>query len=471
MSCKPDKGSYANSTYPPTGSPACAKPWPTTTNCNGCWKKFPSTNGSGCKVAGRNSVLRRLIHYAEKLYGLRDRLLAEVGDSRLRPRIPTSVVVQSALVLFWARLGSLNALETLASAPFWKKWLGCEVPSVDTIGRVYDALEADALRQAIHHVYERLKRNKALPGIGGLGVAVIDGHESHASYRRCCAGCLKRTLQRRAGEQVQYYHRQVTLLLLAEASAGGPPLRLLLDVEPQQPGEQEMAAAMRLLERVLAAYPRAFDVVLADALYATAPFVNFLLARGQHALIVLKDERRNLYQDVAGLWRSVPAQPGRYRSRDCQWWDNEGLLSWPQVQQPLRVVRSVETWQLRSQLEGVQQQQHSDWAWLTTLSSKQLPTAGVVRLGHQRWDIENPGFNELVNGWHADHVYKHQPRAIENFLLTVFLAFNLFHAFVARNLKPALRRGKPQVFWARVMAAELYQAAVGLSCGGPSPLG
>ena len=330
------------------------------------------------------------------LYGLRDRLLAEVGDSRLRPRIPTSVVVQSALVLFWARLGSLNALETLASAPFWKKWLGCEVPSVDTIGRVYDALEADALRQAIHHVYERLKRNKALPGIGGLGVAVIDGHESHASYRRCCAGCLKRTLQRRAGEQVQYYHRQVTLLLLAEASAGGPPLRLLLDVEPQQPGEQEMAAAMRLLERVLAAYPRAFDVVLADALYATAPFVNFLLARGQHALIVLKDERRNLYQDVAGLWRSVPAQPGRYRSRDCQWWDNEGLLSWPQVQQPLRVVRSVETWQLRSQLEGVQQQQHSDWAWLTTLSSKQLPTAGggaagASALGYRKSGLQRVG--------------------------------------------------------------------------------
>ena len=40
-----------------------------------------------------------------------------------------------------------------------------------------------------------------------------------------------------------------------------------------------MAAVRRLLERVLAAYPRAFDVVLSDALYATAPFVNFLLAR------------------------------------------------------------------------------------------------------------------------------------------------------------------------------------------------
>ena len=144
-------------------------------------------------------------------------------------------------------------------------------------------------------------------------------------------------------------------------------------------------------------------------------------------------------------------------------------MSWPQVNEPLRVVRSVETWTLRSQLDGQPRQQCSDWAWLTTLSSKQLPTAGVLRLGHQRWDIDNPGCNELVNGWHADHVYKHQPRAIENFLLTVFLAFNLCHAFVARNLKPALRRGKPQVFWVRAMAGELYQEAAGFGRAGPSP--
>ena len=51
-------------------------------------------------------------------------------------RIQASVVGPSARVLFWARLGSLNALETLACAPFWKKWLGRKVPRADTIGRV-----------------------------------------------------------------------------------------------------------------------------------------------------------------------------------------------------------------------------------------------------------------------------------------------------------------------------------------------
>ena len=356
------------------------------------------------------------MQYAEKGYGLRSRLLAGVSDSRPKPRIPTRAVVESTLALFWARLGSLNALETLEGAPFWKKWLGRKLPSADTIGRVYSSLDTAVLRQAIRQLYERLKRNKALPGIGGLGVAVIDGHESHASYRRCCGGCLERRIQRSDGEQLQYYHRQVTLQLLSDAPAASPfniqgePLPLLLDAEPQLPGEDELAAAKRLLERVLAAYPRAFDVVLADALYAAATFVNFLLAHGKDAVIVLK------------------------------------------------------TWRRRSQLDGELHEHQSDWVWLTTLGSRQVSTAQLVRLGHQRWDIENRGFNELVNGWHADHIYKHEPHAIETFLLTTFLAFNLYHAFVARNLKPSLRRGKPRVFWARVMAAELYQAATG-----PSP--
>ena len=89
---------------------------------------------------------------------------------------------------------------------------------------------------------------------------------------------------------------------------------------------------------------------------------------------------------------------------------------------------------------GELHEHQSDWVWLTTLGSRQVSTAQLVRLGHQRWDIENRGFNELVNGWHADHIYKHAPHAIETFLLTTFLAFNLYHAFVARNLKPSLRR-------------------------------
>jgi hypothetical protein len=321
-------------------------------------------------------------------------------------------------------------------------------------------MDADELRQAIHHIYQRLKRNKALPDTQVMGIAVVDGHESHTSYLRHCSGCLERTLHLETGDRIQFYHRQVTLMLLPGAPGTREPIRLLLDHEPQRPGEDEVAAAMRLLDRVIHSYPRAFDLVLADALYGTAPFFNFLLARRKHALVVLKDERRNLYQDVAGLFEHTAPQQGFRGSRACLWWDFPGLLSWPQVNGAVRVLRSLETWSVRRQLDHRESTQTSDWVWVTTLSTAQASTARAIAFGHQRWDIENYGFNELVTDWHADHMFKHEPNALECFLLIAFLAYNIFHAFLALSLKPQAKQGKTQSFWALLISAELHSRAI-----------
>jgi len=366
-------------------------------------------------------------------------------------------VAKASLVLFLVRMGSLNALEMSGASPFWKRWLRNPMPSAETMGDVHSKMDADTLREAIHHIYGCLKRNKALPDSRGISLAIVDGHESHASYLRHCPGCLKRTIHLETGDRTQYYHRQVTLLLVPGAPPGRPPLRILLDHEPQLPGEDEVATAVRLLERVLARYPRAFDLVLADALYAQAPFFNFLLEHGKHVLVVLKDERRNLYQDAAGLFQSVTPVKGTFRSRDCLWWDFPDLVSWPEVKAPVRVIRSLETYSVRRQLDKRDELLSSDWVWATTLPPAQVSIQCAVAFGHQRWDIENHGFNELVQGWHADHVMKHDPAAIECFLLMAFLAFILFHAFLYLNVKPQLRNGKSKDFWTRVMAAEIYK--------------
>ena len=401
------------------------------------------------------TILRRLIAYAEKIFQLSGTVVAGVLDRRRQPRIPTSRVVHSVAVLFWARMGSLNALELAAHSSFFRRWLGQSVCSADSVGRVTALMDADSLRRGLHHTYDRLKRNKALPDQGGLGVAVLDGHESHASYRRQCPGCLERTIRTGQTERTQYYHRQVTLLLLPATRPGCDPVRFLLDHEPQRAGEDEVATALRLLERVMGSYPRGFDLVLADALYSTAPLFNFLLARGKHVLTVLKDDRRNLYQDVTALCAAFPAVEGSFRSRKCLWWDFPGLLSWPQVNAPVRVIRSQETRTVRRQLDGKDETLTSDWIWVTTLPEQSVSTGRAVGLGHQRWDIENHGFNELVNGWHADHIYRHDPNAIECFLLMAFLACNIFQAFFALNLKPQIRKGRTRAFWSSLMAAEI----------------
>ena len=251
--------------------------------------------------------------------------------------------------------------------------------------------------------------------------------------------------------------------MFRQRSANGPPTaaspkntRIPLDHEPQLAGEDEVATAKRLLARVIDRYPRAFDLVLADALYARADFFNFLPARNKHALVVLKDERRNLYQDVAGLFPVVSPVMGTFRSRDCLWWDFPGLHSWPEVKTPVRVIRSLETRSIMRHLDHKRETLTSDWVWVTTLPLARATVKCCIEFGHQRWDIENHGFNELVHGWHADPVLKHEPVAIECFLLMAFLTLSIYHAFVSLNLKPSARKNKSEEYWVNLMAAEIY---------------
>jgi hypothetical protein len=350
------------------------------------------------------------------------------------------------------RLGSLNALGQTADRPFWRRWLGRELPSPDTIGRVAGLVEIADLRALAHHLYDRFKRNKALPPPPhGLIAAVLDGHETHASYRRHCPGCLERKIHTAAGDRIQYYHRFVAASLITAE------VRLMLDTEPMRPGEDEVAAALRLLDRVVADYPRAFDLIQGDALYADPRFFNWAIEHGKDAFAVLKDDRRDLLADAHRLFEDL--QPTRRSQgnvqREC--WDLSGFTTWPQVHAPVRVLRSRETRTIPRQLDGRTDTTVSDWFWVTTLSECRASTGAVVRIGHDRWGIENEGFNELANQYHADHVYRHDPTALLVFWLIAQWALNLFTVFFRRNLKPAARKGVSMLHVARLLLAELYR--------------
>jgi len=296
-------------------------------------------------------MLRRIFLYARKLFDLPAHL-KQMRDGRKRPRIAAGVVVQSTLAMMLCRLGSLNALEQTAPGRLWRKLLGTGLPSADTIGRVCQSLEAQPIRQMQHELYARLKRIKALgPPEHGLMVAVLDGHETHATRRRCCPDCLKRTLHTKTGDRTECYHRLVHLTLVAQDRC------FQLDAEPIRPGEDEVAAAKRLLDRVVQGCPRAFDVVAGDGLYARSDFFNHVREKGKHALAVLKDENRDLLKDARGLWEQAkPAvwDNGRVAYR---MWDDEGFTSWPQCGHPVRVVRSLETVKVKRQLDQKVQEQ------------------------------------------------------------------------------------------------------------------
>jgi hypothetical protein len=399
--------------------------------------------------------MARFCAYVEKIFGLGQRF-ATLTDSRLRPRIPTAAAFASVLTLFATRRGSLNGLEPDLRIPARLRGIvGAQVPSADSIGRIYALMDSPPLRDLLCEIAHQLKRNKALTSHEGWYVAAVDGHEFFSSRKRCCPQCQARTLTVDGETVTEYYHQGAVCHLI------GQDLALVLDVELLRPGEGEETAAKRLLKRVFINYPRFFDVVSGDALYFDAPFINFCLDHHKHVIVTAKGENRLLVQDAAGLFAEQP--PGRWVDhqgrRTVQFWDEEGFTSCEGVKPPLRFLRTEETVRKRERIAGQWQETEETtiWSWTTTLTKAQLSPRGLWRCGHARWDIENDCFNTLATHWGLNHCFKHAATAIVNFLLTSFIAYALMQSFWLRNLKPALRRGLTLI----ALARELDRGLVG----------
>lgn len=203
-----------------------------------------------------------------------------------------------------ARLGSLNAMDNLRFSARQIAWVGGSLPSADRMGDVAAGSSLADVREYSLNIYKNLRRKKGIqPLPNGMRLLVLDGHETFASYRRCCPQCLTRTIKAASGERTQYYHRYVTAELRHRDGC------LLLDIEQTLPGENEMAAARRLLERLLKAVPQAFDVVGGDALYMEPAFWKLARSRGKHVIAVLKNENRDLVGDARSLFSPSSTLP------------------------------------------------------------------------------------------------------------------------------------------------------------------
>lgn len=352
-------------------------------------------------------------------------------------------------------MGSLNEWEQSRLLPSWQKHLKLDrLPSADAMGDIAAKLDCDDIRIVAKTVYRKLKRNKALKSgfHGNLFFLVIDGHESFSSYLRCCDDCLEREVTTAHGVKTQYYHRYAMGMLI---SADG--ITIPMDIEMQRPGEDEVTCAIRLVERLCRLYPRAFDVVMADGLYARAPFFKKVVSLKKEVIAVLKDERRDLIKEART--RCAGMQPHCFTRKngvETQAWDLENCRDWTQLDMPVRVVRTVERTAVRHQSTGAVEEKMSEWLWVTTISTKHLSTEQFVEVAHHRWDIENKGFNELSKFWHLNHTYKHDSNAMVAFTLMTCLSYVLFHAFLYLNIKAALRQGQTKRHFQRKIMAAFY---------------
>lgn len=256
------------------------------------------------------------------------------------------------------------------------------------------------------------------------------------SRKRCCDQCCQRRIKVGDRELTEYYHRGVVAHLI------GAGLPVVLDVEMIGPGDAEIVAARRLFERVLGRYGRFFDAVVGDAIYFEAPLFELCRARGKHLLAVLKENNPALLTDARALMAGEPDLIREDGKRIIRYWDEQDLRS-GSVTTGVRVVRAEETTHTRERIanQWVEHDATANWFWATSIPSSLMPARQIAQAGHERWSIENRIFNSLSAHWGLDHCFRHDPAAILNFILILFIAHTLVAAFGQLNLKPQARRG------------------------------
>ena len=387
---------------------------------------------------------------------------AALTDARHHPEISPQAVFLAAFYGFVFRLRSFQQLEADLVQPHLQRWIGSERGFGDDVLRYsLCGFEVAGLEQTLVQINRSLKRGKAFEEgrVQGCIVAALDGVEVLSSYSRCCESCLERRVSSRQGgvkvERTQYYHRAVGCQIVSS------PVKPFVAIEWLQPGEGEETAALRLLRRIPALYgSQFFDILLLDALYAQTAVLDQAQKSGWDVVISLKQNQRDLYQSAIRLFARRPADCSYTEARagksyQVHLWDTQGLPFSGDDPRSVRVVRSEETVTAKHYREGELQAEDTshEWLWITTLDPQAFPAHVVRRLGHDRWKLENNGWNDLTQHWAFKHGFLHACRhrpsrccpegksqpvpnhGLAAVTLILVLAFTLCSAFTLRHSK------------------------------------
>jgi hypothetical protein len=384
------------------------------------------------------SRLHQIWAYGEKVYGLAQRL-RHTGEHRLYPQIPAAPV---AVSLFLGALLALPSWLQVAKKTRKKSWQRLmryhQGLNHELFNYVSEFLSLEALREHLYAVARRAKANKVLEPhkMGGYHVLALDANELFASRSRCCEGCCARKVKVAAAdgqitEVIEYYHRAVFAHLVGSD--------LLLDLEPIRPGEEECAAALRLLGRLRRCLGvRFFDVVSVDAWYTKTPFLQAVQKLGWEYVAVLKQSDYEAYKEADALRPVHPQTVFTDKGREVQLREVCQVPLTQQADLIVRVVLSDEQWQERQRRGKVwhQQSKRSHWRWVVSSGLDHLAAKAIWQMGHGRWAIENKAFNLLTRTYHLSHCFHHHPVAIVARLLLTLLAVNVTTLFYRHWIVP-----------------------------------
>jgi hypothetical protein len=322
--------------------------------------------------------------------------------------------------------------------------------SDDTLGYALQRQSAEPVFALGCVIARRLKRNGVLRSdwSRGLVVAAVDGIEICRSFVRCCDACMQREVQHKVhGElrtDIQYYHRIVAAVIVST------PFPIPLGIRFQKDGEAEVPCALALLGDLVDQLGRRFlDLVVGDAIYLQAPFVQKLEALGLDWEFTLKENQPELLHEAERLTTGPPTTTqSDDPDRELRCW-HLPEVDWPAGDRRVWVVKTVRTdrqREIRVSPEGGQVKKaksavtvESTNFYATNFELGAIPPLFVYRLSRSRWRIDAEVFQTITTDCHLKHPAVHQSRALVVLTMIRLLAYTLSALFYHRQVRSHAR--------------------------------
>ena len=213
-----------------------------------------------------------------------------------------------------------------------KNCISGRIPKVDAVRDLLSRINPDEIRSIHEEMIDIIKRNRVFREgtIGGYVVAGLDGVELFSSTKKSCPDCLSR---KNGTRKTEYFHRSVVCMTVGKSPHVIFGQEMLKPRDGSEKDEGELTGAKRLIRHLKKRHGHFADVIMADALYLNAPFINTLKECGLETVIRLKDERRLLFQDAESMFQRNEGRKRSFRKgkKSIEVWDLSGFeidLTW-----------------------------------------------------------------------------------------------------------------------------------------------
>jgi Transposase DDE domain len=405
--------------------------------------------------------LRQMRSYADKVFN-RDTQLARMTDGRVDPTLPLGAVLSTWQWGLIRRTPSTEQIGELLLDPRWRARLGLKPEqggSPDRAAQILDGLSIEEWNEMLLEDFFMARRAGVLSdeGLYGKRCAALDLNELFKSEKVHCDQCQVRekTVRDEKGEKQivkEYYHQAVALSWVS----GKIPF--VIGWEVLAPGEGELTAALRLLERLLPRLRRSLDLVLGDALYCCRPFFKTVCGAGLEGL-ALSSGATEMDEEIDLLMKTD--SPRLVAGAEIAVWEMDSEAWSQDLKRKLRVVHCE-----RRYPAPAWKHERKQLRVVTSTPVEILPAGQGWKVGRSRWNIENGTFNVLTRDHSLTHNYHHTVAAIVALLAMRSFACFLLQAYWnyatarSRNARPRFLLWFQQVVledWVRYLDRALTQ--------------